>query len=311
MTVGDPVNNPASEHWLVSMDLSGMDEILAAYTSFLASELRPAAITFIHIIESGSAARRIVERFPELESREALESLVRSEIDDKTEGRFDDLSIDVQIMIREGYAADQLLDTVQTLKPELVIMGKKTEFSGDGDLPKQILKYVPTSILLVPEQARHRLNNALVPVDFSEPSAKGIDVAQTLVKSGGGGVTALHIYRYRTHFFPYILSDEEKERVDREVEIKKAAFIDAYNISPEVQIVMTRSSGEQVADIVYELAHSRRVDIIVAVSKAKRFPGIIRRDFIDRLVDYPFDIPLLIPKNRVRHQRLLESMFKR
>lgn len=176
------MNHHIAKHWLVAIDLSKMDDILIGYTSFLASVIKPATITFLHIIESVAEVRKIVERFPELESREALDHLLSSEIHEKAAGKFDDPSIELKVVIREGYPSDKMINIVNTLEPDLLIMGRKSSFVGEGVLPKQTRKYVPASILFVPENCRYQLKNALVPVDFSEQSADGVKVAQSLVK---------------------------------------------------------------------------------------------------------------------------------
>ncbi|MEX0928528.1 MAG: universal stress protein, partial [Balneolales bacterium] len=200
-----------TEHWLVSLDLTKIDDILVGYTSFLTSVSKPKVITFLHIIESGPTARDLIEQFPELQSKEEFEKLLRNIIHKKIDGHFGHSSVETRVIIKEGRATEQIIDAVNTLEPDLLVMGKKIGYAGEGIIPKKILKYVPVSILFVPENCRYRLHHVLVPVDFSQQSAKGVKTALQLVKDKKGGVTAQHIYKYRAQFFPYVLSDKEKE----------------------------------------------------------------------------------------------------
>lgn len=299
-----------TENWLVSLDLSKMDDILAGYTSFLTSLKKPKSITFLHVIESGPTAREIIEQFPELESREEFEKLLRKMIHEQITEHFKDPSIETRIILKEGRATEQIIDTVNSLETDLLVMGKKIGYAGEGVIPKKILKYVPASILFVPENCRFSLNNVLVPVDFSQQSAKGIETAMQLVKLPEGSVTAQHIYRYRAQFFPYTLSDKEKEAADRESEKKKVDFIKKYEISSRVNFILTKRNDGLFEDAVYEQAISEQADLIIVSSKAKKLPNLMSYDFTDKMVDYALGIPLFIQKNPERYKALLRSLFK-
>ena len=298
-----------SEHWLACLDLTEMDHILIGYLSFLTSVVKPKTITFLHIVESGNAASEILEEFPEIETREQFEEIIRNELNDRIGNAFEDKSIETRLVIKEGPPTNQIIDVVNGLEPDLLIMGKKVGYIGEGVIPKQILKYVPTSILFVPENTRYHLKNALVPVDFSEQSAKGLQTAIGLVENGGS-VTAQHIYKYRAQFFPYMLSEKEKANFDEETQKKKEKFTKEHSIPPEVNFVLTKEGEKRIEDYVYAQSISVQADIIVVGSKAKKLPGLIRHDFTDKMVNYAFGVPILIHKNKERYQQFLKSIFK-
>lgn len=295
-------------HWVVSLDLSKMDEILVGYSSFLSSVKEPKTITFLHVIESGPATMNIVEQFPEIETKEEFEEIIRNELNEKIDEHFGESSIEVRLVIKEGKPTDQIVNVVNSLEPDLLIMGKKVGYVGEGVIPKRILKYVPTSILLVPENCRYNLESVLVPVDFSEQSAKALQTAQSLID--GGSVTAQHIYEYRAQFFPYMLSEGEKERIDDEIKKKQSAFIDKYSFSGDVNFTITRRNQARLADCVYEQSISQKADMIIIGSKTKKLPNLIRHDFTDKMVGYNFGIPLLIQKNKEKYTEFLKSIFK-
>lgn len=298
-----------SKHWLIAIDLTKMDEVLVGYTAFLASIVKPETITFLHVIESGPTALDIIEQFPELESKEEFEKIIRDEINELVNTHLDRKTFEVRTVIKEGRATDNIIDVVNSLEPDLLLMGKKVGFIGEGVIPKQILKYVSSSILFVPENCRYSLKKALVPVDFSEQSAKGINTALDLVKSADGKVTAQHIYQYRAQFFPYMLSEEEKKKVDREIEMKKENFIGEFDIPSRVNFKLSRHSNGKLADTVYSEVISQQSDILIVASKVKKLPNLMRYNFTDKMVNYAFGIPLLIQKNKERHQKFLKSIL--
>jgi nucleotide-binding universal stress UspA family protein len=294
-------------HWLACLDLSKMDEILVGYSSFLSTVKEPKTLTFIHVIESGPTAMNIVEQFPEIETREEFEQILRDELNEKIDKHFNDSSIETRLIIKDGKPTDQIIKVVNSLEPDLLIMGKKVGYTGEGIIPKRIIKYVPTSLLFIPENCRYSLESALVPVDFSEQSAKGLETARHFVKDGT--VTAQHIYEYRAQFFPYMLSEEEKQKTDNEISRKKEKFAHEYEIPEDTDFVFTRRKQGRLADYVYEQSINQQADIIIIGSKIKKLPNLIRHDFTDKMVNYSFGIPLLIQKNKEKYTEFLKSIF--
>jgi len=295
-------------HWLTCLDLSKMDEILVGYSSFLSTVKKPKTITFLHVIESGPTAMEIIDQFPEIETREEFEEILRNELNEKIDEHFSNSPIETRLIIKEGKPTDQIIGLVNSLEPDLLIMGKKVGYIGEGIIPKRILKYVPTSLLFIPENCRYNLENALVPVDFSEQSAKGLDTARQFVENGK--ITAQHIYEYRAQFFPYMLSEEEKQKIDADVVRKKDNFIQEFDIPGDVDFVLTCRKQGRLADLVYEQSINVQADIVIVGSKIKKLPNLIRHDFTDKMVGYSFGVPLLIQKNKKKYTEFLKSIFK-
>jgi nucleotide-binding universal stress UspA family protein len=211
------------------------------------------------------------------------------------------------LIIKEGKPTDQIIQLVNSLEPDLLIMGKKVGYTGEGIIPKRIIKYVPTSLLFIPENCRYSLDSALVPVDFSKQSANGLETARYFVNDGL--VTAQHIYEYRAQFFPYMLSEEEKQKTDIDISRKKEKFAQEYKIPDDTNFVLTRRKQGRLADYVYEQSISQQADIIIIGSKIKKLPNLIRHDFTDKMVNYSFGIPLLIQKNKEKYTEFLKSIF--
>ncbi|MCC5908091.1 MAG: universal stress protein [Balneolaceae bacterium] len=298
-----------SKHWLVCVDLTKMDNILIGYTSYLASVSNPTTITFLHVVESGPETAEIIGQFPEIDTKEKFLDLLRNEINEKLEANFQYEEAEVRVIIKEGKPTGTIIDLATSLEPDLLIVGKKVGYAGEGILPKRILKYVPTSILFVPENSRKRFDNILVPIDFSEQSAKAVKAGVELAGKTKGKVTAQHIYEYRAQFFPYMLSEEEKQKTDKEMEEKKNEFIKNYSISETVSVKLAKHNKGKLADTVYDEVLKSEADVIFVASKAKKLSGLIRQDFTDKMVNYAFGVPLLILRNKEKYQKFLKSLF--
>lgn len=298
-----------SKHWLVCLDLSKMDDILIGYTKFLAEKIRPKTITFLHIVETGPTAREIIDQFPEISSEEEFGEIIRGELNDRIYAHFDDADAEIRLLVKEGRPTNKIIEIDKGIEPDLLIMGKKMGYIGEGVIPKRILKYVPTSILFIPENARYQLQNILVPVDFSEQSASGVSAALDLAGEEDGHVFAQHIFEYRAQFFPYILSEDEKKKIHEEVEKKKADYIESYNIPDSVKFVLSKLSEGRAADYVYEESIDKQADLIIVGSKSKKLFDMLRHDFTEKMANYAFGVPLLILKNKEKHTKILKSIF--
>lgn len=298
-----------SKHWLICLDLSKMDDVLIGYAKFLAKKINPATITFLHIVDSGPTSREIIDQFPEIRSKEKLDEIIRGELNERIYAHFDNTDTEIRLLVKEGRPTNKIIEIDKGLEPDLLIMGKKVGYIGEGVIPKRILKYVPTSILFVPENARHQLDSILAPVDFSEQSAIGIKTALDLTSESNGNVFAQHIFEYRAQFFPYMLSDEEREKIKKEVEKKKQEFVDKYDLPDNVEFILSKHSEGRQADYVYDETINKQADLIVIGSKSKKFAAMLRHDFTERMANYAFGVPLLILKNKEKHSKILESIF--
>ena len=296
-----------SKHWMGCLDLSNMDDILIGYSAFLTSVVKPETITFIHVVESGPTALELVDQFPEIETKEEFFKLIREDLNEKVKQHFSGDEMEIRIVIKEGKPTDQIIDLVNTLEPDLLIMGKKIGYAGEGVIPMRILDYVPSSVLFVPENSRYSLEKILVPVDFSEQSAAAINTAAALTENSN--ITAQHIYQYRAQFFPYSLSEKEKKEMDQKIESKKEAFRAESDIPEDIRFVLSLHREGKIADVVYHQAVRDQTDLIVVATKTKRIGALVRHDFTDKMVEYAFGTPLLILKNRERHMKFLKSLF--
>lgn len=300
------------EHWLVCLDLTNMDDVLIGYSNFLTTEFRPKKISFMHVIKSSGVAEEMIELFPELDSLEDVEAMIRKELQENINSHFNDSGVETELIIKTGRPTDEIIKSMESLNPDLTVMGKKSGYTGKGVIPRRIMKYVPSSILFVPETSRYQLDNILIPVDFSDQSAKSIQIALQMSEGKGEGqITALHVYNYPSRFFPYIPEEDEEEKMDKYLNEKRDSFIEKHSIPDNVDFTFTLNIEGSKMDQIYDQVVHDQVDMIVAVSKSdKSITSILREDFTDKMAYYRFGVPLLLHKNKEKHQKFLKSLFK-
>jgi len=298
------------DHWFVCLDLSKMDDILVGYSKFLTSVIEPKTISFLHVVESGSVAKEMVDLFPEIETTDDFEEVIRKELSSKIEEHFEDSDIETRLIIKQGRPTDQIIEMMKTMDPDLILMGKKTGYVGEGVIARRIVKYVPSSILFVPENSRYAMETILAPVDFSPQSANAVKLARNLVDSQNGSVRAQHVFKYPSQFFPYMPSDDETKKIRNHIEEQKKEFIEENDLHDDVKFTLTLHKEGRIGDEVYDEAVRNQADLIIVGSKSdKKIASILRDDFIDKMTYYSFGIPLLIVKNKQKHQKFLKTLF--
>lgn len=299
------------EEWFICLDLTSMDDILIGYADFLTSEVKPKKITFIHVIKSSNVADDMIELFPELENRDDFNEVIRKDLNKKIDNYFGDSKVETELLLKEGRPTDQIVESMNSLNPDVTIMGKKAGYTGKGVMPRKIMKYVSSSILFVPESARYQLNKALVPTDFSEQSAKAIKMAHEMTEDKKGHVIAQHVYNYPAQFFPYIPEEDDEEKMNQYLKKKKEEFVEKFDIPKSVEFAFSLNIEGSKMDQIYDLVIREQIDMIVGVSKAgKKITSIFREDFTDKMAYFRFGVPLFIRKDKEKHQKFLKSLFK-
>ncbi len=298
------------EDWFVCLDLTSMDDILIGYTNFLTTEMKPKKITFTHVIKSQDVADEMIELFPDLKDQGDFEKAIRDELEGKIDKHFSNSKVETELLLKTGRPTDEIINSMNEIKPDLTIMGKKSGYIGKGVIPRKIMKYVPSSILFVPETSRYQLDKALVPVDFSDQSANAVKAAVELTGDKGGHVSAQHVYNYPARFFPYLPEDDDEEKMNNYLNDLQDKFVKKHSIPDDVEFVFSLNIEGSKMDQIYDQVVHDQVDLIVAASKAdKKITSILREDFTDQMAYYRFGVPLLLIKNKEKHQKFLKSLF--
>ncbi len=297
--------------WIVCLDLSKMDEVVLGYVNFLAERLKPESIHFLHVVQSVGTLHNLIEEFPELESEEDLYDLMEKQVQETIDEKFTHKDIETGILMRKGSATDQIIKMMEADWPDLLILGKKNAYKGEGVLARRVVKYVPCSVLFVPETARQSLDSITVPVDFSEQSVWATKFALEMVKEQKGQVVAQHLFDYPKQYFPYMPDKKTMKKIDEDVKNKKAAFQEEFKKVDDLDVELTLQEDGKMSDNIYDLCITNQTDLIVVWSKARSTMLSMLKDKLpDRMANYQFSIPLLILKSKERNKKMFLSFLK-
>lgn len=296
-------------NWLLTLDLTDIDNLLLGYANFLADKLKPGKITFLHIFESSPLTEEMQELFQDSDQQKDLHSIVRKELEEKIDAVFPD-DIQTKLVLQKGNPTKHIFDYIENQKPDLLFLGKKEKYKGEGIFSKKIVRYVPCSVIFVPESVRYQLKQLLVPFNFNDHSAQAINFGQNLAEVFDADVQLQHVYQYPKQFFPYMPSEDIEEKMREQVEKKMSEFKKEYSIG-EAEVIFTLNKQEKLQDKIYSQITKSQTDLIVVGSESKKnIASFLKEDLSDKVINYSFGIPVFIYKEQTRHNRLFESLFK-
>lgn len=154
------------------------------------------------------------------------------------------------------------------------------------------LVFIGLGVFVIVEEAKHRMENVLVPTDFSSASAKCFAVADSLVERSGGKIEALHVYNIPSFFFPYINTEKAIDKTERHLREKVKQFRKKHKISEQLPFKYTDREGLSVVDAIELHAQKGNFDIIVTSARGGNnitslFVGGVTNELLIRNIAMP------------------------
>lgn len=296
---------------MVAVDLTNMDDIILDYLDFFSTIYEPEKITFIHAVEQAEISEDISKLFPELEHTGSVGELISDELRNKITEKFSHADPSIDYIIEQGAPAQTTLQCLEEQNPDLMVLGRKSGYEGEGVLLRKVAKYAHCSLLIVDEDSRHQIEDIHVPISFSKASSRALKCARSLSEKTGGKLHVQHVYKYPRQFFPYIPSDKYSERMNEHLQRRYEKFKTKYNLEQYPDCTFTVCEDEKEVERIYNFASQIRADIILAGSRSKSSTAaFLTHELADDLVEYDFGIPLLIYRNKEEHTGLLKSLLE-
>lgn len=274
---------------MVALDLTAMDPILLAYVSYLCSVWNIEHLYFTHNIKQYKLSD-LYDEF--LEEGITIEDIVDRGLQ-KTIDKHYTASVPHTVLITsDDYTESILSHLAKEYDIDIVVLGNKDELQGTGALNQKLVRMLHTHVLLVPEAAKHKMENVVVPTDFSPGSAKCFNVAQSLVERSGGKIEGLHVYSIPSVFFPYINTEKVIDKTKEHLKDRVKHFRKRYKISEEIPFRYMYRDDLSVVEAIELHAEKGNFDIIVVSarggSKIKAlFVGSITNDLLINNRDMP------------------------
>jgi len=166
------------ERILIGLDLSDMDQLLLKAARMLVPVLQANKMYLLHVIPDFTVPKEAGSDFHQrFAPDQPVDETVKRKIEKAAEGVFGTVIEDVSVNVREGKPYQKLLHWVEVKNASLLVLGNKNESQGSGITARRVARNVAADVLFVPENQREDIRKVLVPIDFSENSARAVKAA--------------------------------------------------------------------------------------------------------------------------------------
>ena len=299
------------QRMMVCLDLSEMDETLLKYASMVTEVFGIDMVYFCHVVTSMELPEEIAHKYPNLMAPvdETIEKEIEFSIGEHFKGQE---NTDTRISIVSGKITDEIIKLSKTKLIDLMLIGRKMDFSSSGVDERKIAKACPTSVIMVPEQPRFDLKRIMVSIDFSDHSQKAFELGIALQKSSGAKLLSNHVYKVPSgyhssgksydEFAEIMLENTKKEcrKFFAKMDLEGVDFDHTYMLDDDTKP----------ADKIYASAKEAEVDMIILGSKGRSSAAaFLLGSVAESLLVENSDIPFFIVKKTGENQSFIQTLI--
>lgn len=283
----------------VGVDLSEMDESILKYTQFLVGKLHIKKINMIHIIPSILSFENTDVKVHEILGAEySLKGKIEKLILDRVQPIFQN-GLQPTIEISDGKPYQDLVVKAENLKSELLVLGRKKESAGSGITAQRIARKFHGNILFIPEGAQPLIQKIIVPMDFSDNSARALQAAIELATQlKGCMVRCVHIVN--TIPSTYYLDMKTRSQLDGQAMMNTenawGMFLDKNDWSKKgILIDFVQNTNTNTANLLSDFLKSQHTDLVIMGAKGHTaFENFLYGSLTETLVNQYEASPILI-----------------
>ena len=254
---------------IVALDMTKLDDRLILFANSLVKEFSIDKVYFATIIPKFHKPEHINPKYLHLfKGNFYVEEHVRAQIVDKIHKYFDDTSgVRVEVVIRKGYHARKLLNLIDKEKVDLLIVGKKDVELGTGLRARRVARACNCSVFFLNCKKDTKWKKILVPVDFSEYSAKAMQHALRLKKIDPRvEIDCLHVLEFQKaqHFLDDFDYAQYIELLKTSSEESFAKFIKKYNLKKNAfNSIFAEADYSSTSEYILQYAKERKIDLVI------------------------------------------------
>jgi nucleotide-binding universal stress UspA family protein len=299
------------ERLLVALDLTEMDDVLIHYTSYLAEFLKSEKIYFIHVSKNLELPEELRKNYPDLmaPNDESIADSIHKKIE---EGWKSSYECEKVVEIKEGDPSEQILKWVNIKDVDMMVMGRKRQLKGGGIVPQKIAKVTQTSLMMVPEDFKFKLDKVVVSVDFSKHAKLAVEEALALSENKNIKTTLVNVFRVPVGYNKTGKTYDEFATIMKghaKTDFKE--FIKRNNFPEDLDCQYVLDDDDSPADKIFEFADEQEADMIVMGSKGRTgLASILLGSVAEKVVKFDSKIPLMIVKEKGENMGFLKALLK-
>lgn len=302
-----PIEDYAIQEAIIALGLGTGDEVVLDYFDFLTTEIPVGRLYFVHVLPKFDLFNALYERDREtLVSNYELNEEVISRMEEKIRRRqAAQAAVQVSFDVREGNPLEELVKDATDLNSDLVVIGQRSGIEQHGILARNLIRKINSNALVVPQHARHRLQNILVPIDFSAHSVEALRTALAIRRrwSEPIRIICLNVYDmpntslYRVHQSP----EDLKKVVEEDRVAAFRAFLNNYadGEEDEIETALLERSQPGTASYIVDYAREEDIDLIIVGAKGhSKVELLLLGSVTEKLLSTNDQIPTLVVKEQ-------------
>lgn len=285
---------------MIAFDLSDMDKQLLKYTNNLIQFLGIEKIYMLHVMpDMALPSNQDLEFHKLFSSKYPVDEKVKDKITmDIAEALPIEKAFDLDIHVVEGQPYQKLLQWMDLKEVDLIVVGQKRKSGGSGITAKRVARHAHCNILFVPEQVKPEIRRILVPIDFSNCSAKALRTAIECKHNAWDEteVIGLHVMDLPPVDYmgqPLLNGDGFKKVLESSAHDAYRSMMEKWDLDPkEVQFVNTENCCNNTALGILEYAKVNNADLIMMGAQGHSalnnfFFGSVTEKLVDRNTEKP------------------------
>lgn len=246
-------------HYLLAMDLTDMDDALLGYIQcWLQKEDKTPHLHLVHNIKYA------IDEDMEAMLDEPLDAVIQKALQQKAAKLLPAYVNNISVHIyQEPSTIVALTKAATNVSADIIVLGKKIDYEGSGITNSKLLRQSPVPLLLVPDHARKRLDNLLVPIDFSKGSAAALKLAQRANTLWQSNMEVQHVYRIPNVYFPFIPVKSMSRSLLTTAKERYREFARKYQFAEIPVCTFTDGKDQSVVDTIDNYSRAQQKDLII------------------------------------------------
>jgi nucleotide-binding universal stress UspA family protein len=296
---------------LIGLDFTDSDPSTIRYAAKISRMAKSEKAYFLHVVKSLDLPGDLARQYPEL--LEPVDESARRRMEELVQEHFAEANpaTETIVEVREGNPLTEILRAANQKLSDMIVIGKRADYSLSRDLPEKIARKAPCSVLIVPANAPAMIQGVLLPTDFSDYSALALDVAAAFASTASRkpAIHCLNVYSVPQGYHKTGKSyDEFAEMMRNSAEKELAAFLtgaDTRNVPVKPRSIL----GSDITRSIEEYIPAHGIDFLVLGVRGKSAMAAVLLGSTTEKLIRTTKIPMIVVKKKGANQNLLEAIL--
>lgn len=284
---------------VVGLAFTETDESTIRYAAMISRLAKSEKVLFVHAVRNFQTLETIHKEYPKL--LEPIDVFTKKQMQAEVGKYFNGLpETTLEYEVVEGSPKLELLRVCKEQEIDLLIIGKTATNFEDTKLPIKIARKVSCSALVVPAKAAPKIQNILVPIDFSDNAKDAIETGLNFAAAAGiTNINCVHIYTVPIGYHQSGKSYEELfgKAIKEQAEKNCTEFL-AQIARKGLSITPLFAQNNDVAEGVKKIIEQNQIDLILVGARGKEALAGLLMGSVTRALIKTTSIPLISVKRK-------------